>query len=58
MKVDLIRMLLLVACLGTVWAEPPPFKKARHDLERAHSIVTALQEGGKGGAAAGEGPQR
>lgn len=49
MKTHFITLLILVACLATAWAGPPPFKKARNDLERAHSIVTALQEGGKGG---------
>lgn len=45
----LIASLVTIASLGSALAAPPPFKMARNDLERAHSIVTALQEGGKGG---------
>ncbi len=45
----LIASLVTIASLGSVLAAPPPFKKACNDLERAHSIVTALQEDGKGG---------
>jgi hypothetical protein len=48
-RILLIASLVMIASLGSALAAPPPFKKACNDLERAHSIVTALQEGGKGG---------
>lgn len=45
----LIASIVTFASLGSVLAAPPPFKKACDDLQRAHSIVTALQQGGQGG---------
>jgi len=44
----LIAIFTLVSIVSTL-AVPPPFKKACEDLQRAHSIVTALQQGGQGG---------
>ena len=49
MKTHLILLFIFIASLEAAWAEPPPFKQARIDLRRAHSIATAMQEGGKGG---------
>lgn len=49
MKTHLLIALLTLVSMSSALAAPPPFKKACNDLERAHSIVTALQEGGKGG---------
>ena len=49
MKKYLSIVLAVVASFTSGLAAKEPIQKARHDLERAHSMLTAQSEGGKGG---------
>lgn len=49
MKPHLLIALAIIASAGSALAAPYPIQQARKHLERAHSMVTDLLSGGKGG---------